>query len=330
MAIIAVASAKGSPGVTTTCLALALTWPRSVLLVEADPAGGDVMAGYVRAELGGDRGLAYLAVAARRGSLDEELGAQVIDLTPEKQSANTPPITRLLVPGVTDPVESAGVAPSWPRLADFFVALGQRASGQQRAGGSASESLDVIVDCGRLISTYPPLTVMASADLVLLAVRSSLRSASSTAPVVATLRRELAAGGGDPDRVGLVVVEGGEYRTSDLGRALGAPVLATIPWREKEAAALSDGIGKVVDNSPLMRAARKTAESLAAQVSRSHHAAEAVPAQPGGADVTYPGVTYPGVTYPGVTYPAGTYGGYPVAGAAPPAEADAPPGMVRR
>ena len=109
--------------------------------------------------------------------------------------------------------------------------------------------------------------MMASADLVLLAVRSSLRSASSTAPVVATLRRELAAGGGDPDRVGLVVVEGGEYRTSDLGRALGAPVLATIPWREKEAAALSDGIGKVVDNSPLMRAARKTAESLAAQVS---------------------------------------------------------------
>ena len=329
MAIIAVASAKGSPGVTTTCLALTLTWPRSVLLVEADPAGGDVMAGYVRAELSGDRGLAYLAVAARRDSIDAELGAQVIDLTSEKQAVHTAPITRLLLPGVTDPVESAGVAPSWPRLADFFVALGQRSSRQQAADGPDREPLDVIVDCGRLISTYPPLTVMASADLVLLAVRSSLRSASSTAPVVATLRRELAAGGGDPDRVGLVVIEGGEYRTSDLGRALGAPVVATVPWREKEAAALSDGIGKVVDNSTLMRSARKTAESLAAQLTRAQHAAaEGPPApleQPAVADVTYPGVTYPGVTYP-----AGTYGGYPVAGTAPPTQADAPPGMVRQ
>jgi hypothetical protein len=160
---------------------------------------------------------------------------------------------------------------------------------------------------------------MASADLVLLAVRSSLRSASSTAPVVATLRRELAAGGGDPDRVGLLVVEGGEYRTSDLGRALGAPVVATLPWRGKEAAALSDGIGKVVDNSPLMRSARKTAESLAAQVARAQHAT---------ADATPPSPPQPGIA--DVAYPAATYGGYPVAGAAPPAQADAPPGMVRR
>lgn len=342
MAIIAVASAKGSPGVTTTCLALVLTWPRSVLLVEADPAGGDVMAGYVRAELDGDRGLAYLAVAARRDALDVELDAQVIDLTPEKQTTGTPPITRLLVPGVTDPVESAAVGPSWPRLADFFVGLGQRSPWLRAADRPVREPLDVIVDCGRLISTYPPLTVMASADLVLLAVRSSLRSASSTAPVVATLRRELAAVGGDPDRVGLVVIEGGEYRTSDLGRALGAPVVATVPWREKEAAALSDGIGKVVDNSPLMRSARKAAESLAAQLARAQHAAEApstAPEQPAAdvtqpdvtqPDVTRPSVAHPNVTHPGVTYPAGMYGGHPVAGAVPSTQADASPGMVRR
>jgi hypothetical protein len=106
-------------------------------------------------------------------------------------------------------------------------------------------------------------------------------------------------------------------------------VVATVPWREKEAAALSDGIGKVVDSSPLMRAARKTAESLAAQLTRAQHAAAEAPSarseQPAVADVTYPDVTYPDVTYP-----AGTYGGYPVAGAAPPTQADAPPGMVRR
>ncbi|HEY9484708.1 MAG TPA: hypothetical protein VIR00_17290, partial [Micromonosporaceae bacterium] len=102
---------------------------------------------------------------------------------------------------------------------------------------------------------------------------------------------------------------------------------------EKEAAALSDGIGKVVDNSPLMRSARKAAESLAAQLTRAQHAAaeppSAAPEQPV-ADTAYPDVTYPEAAYPGVTYPAGTYGGYPVAGAAPPTQADSPPGMVRR
>ena len=45
MAVVALASASGSPGVTTTALGLALLWPRPVLLVEADPTGGSRLAG---------------------------------------------------------------------------------------------------------------------------------------------------------------------------------------------------------------------------------------------------------------------------------------------
>ena len=49
MALIVFASAAGSPGVTTTAVGLALTWPRPVLLVEADPTGGSaVLAGFFR------------------------------------------------------------------------------------------------------------------------------------------------------------------------------------------------------------------------------------------------------------------------------------------
>jgi hypothetical protein len=309
LAIIAVASAKGSPGVTTTCLALALTWPRPVLLVEADPAGGDIMAGYVRAEIGGDRGLAYLAVAARRDTLDEELRAQLVDLGPERPAPNAPAATRLLLPGVTDPVESAGVAPSWPRLADFFVELSDPAG-----AADDRQPIDVIVDCGRLISTYPPITVMAVADVVLLGLRSSLRSASSTAPVVAALRRELAGAGGDPGRVGLAVIEGGEYRTADLGRALGVPVVVTLPWREKEAAALSDGIGKAPDNSPLMKAARRAADVLIEQIDRARQEADTLSHAP--ADTTYSAISSSASS--ARDYPAASYGGgYPVAGSAP-------------
>src|SRR5260221_13270976 len=43
MPLIAQASVKGSPGVTTTCFALAAAWPaQRRLVIEADPAGGDL------------------------------------------------------------------------------------------------------------------------------------------------------------------------------------------------------------------------------------------------------------------------------------------------
>ena len=37
MAVITLCSASGAPGVTTMSVALAMNWPRPVLLVEADP-----------------------------------------------------------------------------------------------------------------------------------------------------------------------------------------------------------------------------------------------------------------------------------------------------
>ena len=40
MAVVAFTSAKGRPGVTVAALAATLRWPRPVLLVEADVAGG--------------------------------------------------------------------------------------------------------------------------------------------------------------------------------------------------------------------------------------------------------------------------------------------------
>lgn len=49
MAVIALASATGAPGVSTAALGLALTWPRHVLLADCDrePAQA-VQAGYLR------------------------------------------------------------------------------------------------------------------------------------------------------------------------------------------------------------------------------------------------------------------------------------------
>jgi hypothetical protein len=270
MGIVAVTSAKGSPGVTTCALALTLTWPRDVLLVEADPAGGDILAGYVRAELRGDRGLAFLAVAARHDRMADELAtelaAQVVGLSARKNGPS-----RLLLPGIGDPAQAVGVAAAWPTLARFFARLdpGSQGAGSEAGGPAAAAVRDVIVDCGRLAAAYPPIALISAADVVLLVVRTSLRSAASAASAVAALRHELASRGGDPDRLALVVVDSGEYRPADLARSLGAPIMATIPWREREAAALSDGIGRAPESSVLMRAARTAAEAMIRRLTRA-------------------------------------------------------------
>ncbi len=70
MGVVTFLSAKGSPGVTTTALLAAALWPRPALLLEADPAGGDVAARVPAADgglLDTSRGLLPLLTAARRG-----------------------------------------------------------------------------------------------------------------------------------------------------------------------------------------------------------------------------------------------------------------------
>ncbi|MEV0460406.1 hypothetical protein AB0H89_35095, partial [Catellatospora methionotrophica] len=69
MTLIAIVSAKGSPGASTAALAFTLTWPSPVLLAECDPAGGDLLAGYLaRYELPANRGVLPLAWGAPAGA----------------------------------------------------------------------------------------------------------------------------------------------------------------------------------------------------------------------------------------------------------------------
>src|SRR5262249_61331290 len=87
--LIAVASVKGAPGVTTLALGLAALWPElGAVLVECDPDGGDLAARFGHHP---DPGLASLAAAARTGSRAVPLAGHVQRLAGRAPGALGPP-----------------------------------------------------------------------------------------------------------------------------------------------------------------------------------------------------------------------------------------------
>jgi hypothetical protein len=236
--MIALASAKGSPGATVAGLAFTLAWPGRVLLAECDPAGGDVLAGYLCGALDAQRGLAQVAVAELRGRLGDEFERQLVDLdAPHRQ--------RLLLPGVRDPAQSATVAPVWPAIAEEL---------RQYA-----DTGTVLADCGRLAAPNFGWPLLPAADLVLLVVRGTLSSVSHAVPAAAVLQRELAQHGG---RLGLLVVDTGPYPPAEVAGRLQVVLTATLPVDPHTARALSHG-GSVHRRRPLMRSAATLHPQLA-------------------------------------------------------------------
>jgi len=68
--------------VTTAALALAFTWPSSVIVAECDPAGGAVLAGALAGHLPGGPGLVELAIEAGHSphAATAGLAAQLVPL----------------------------------------------------------------------------------------------------------------------------------------------------------------------------------------------------------------------------------------------------------
>jgi hypothetical protein len=146
MGLLAVASAKGSPGATTTALLFGALWPRPVIMAECDPHGGDVAA-RLPAENGGvidpDRGLLSLGAAGRKMLRPE--------LVPEHTQRISGGLDVLV--GVRMPEQSAGLAHQWGQLGPIFGGI---------------PGYDVIADMGRLGATTPQNVMLASAtDLVM-------------------------------------------------------------------------------------------------------------------------------------------------------------------
>lgn len=225
MAVILLTSAPGSPGVTTTSLALALTWPRDVLLADCDREPSQVLlAGYLRGMDSGGRGLASIAQVHReRRSLHEELLRHTLPLT-EGDTVN-----RRLLPGFSHPAAVRLFEGVWRSLGEAFEALGER-------------GIDVIVDAGRIGPNALPGGLAVAADLVSVITRSSLRHLAALRLHLPALR-EQAEGLATSTPLGLTIVgPGSPYGTSEIAKQFALPAWAEVPHAPRAAAVLLDGV----------------------------------------------------------------------------------------
>ena len=206
MSVLALASVAGSPGVTTTAVALALAWPRPVVLVEADPVGASaVLPGLLRGAARHDHGILDAAVAARSGTLPATLPELLTDL---------PGGNARLLAGLAHPEQAATMTRYWPLLAPAL------------AEASSALGVDVILDAGgcpkpaRACRRWAPPT----------------GSCWSPAPICPPCT---SCGPGCPRcaprwstraRLGLLLIgEGQPYRAAEVSRTLGVPVAGVLP-----------------------------------------------------------------------------------------------------
>ncbi|MGW1993830.1 MinD/ParA family ATP-binding protein [Embleya sp. NPDC001921] len=245
MTVVAVVGGVGAPGATTTSLGLTLAWPLAegarVVLVEADPDGGAVLAGALRGRVSAQYGLHQLGLAHRQGKLDEFFFQQLIDLTGGER-------TRLLLPGLADYAQAPSLAHTWEPLARLLAWL---------EGSDIPH--DVIIDLGRSGTLGSSAVLARKADVVLVVARGTLRSATAARVRVEALRRDLDTNGTGADAVGLAVVEGPDYPAGEVAKLLGLPLLMSLPYDVRTAEAMSDGRGEVDKRAMRSRLMRQIA-----------------------------------------------------------------------
>jgi len=248
MALIAIASDKGAPGVTTAALALAAVWPRPVLLAECDPAGGDLVYRFPAAgggHLDPRRGVLSLAVVARRGMQPR----QVWEHTQKLHGGLD------VLAGVTNAEQGAGLSLLWGPIGKILAALPQA---------------DVIADCGRLGADGPLYDLLAEATTVVLVTKVHVADVIRLRDRAAAFAAAAASRGRRGFGVGVVVVANHKKLRAALGEVqqvlsqVNAPatVLGGIAHDVKGADLLAGEWGGNLDRTLLIKTAREVAQHL--------------------------------------------------------------------
>ena len=243
MTVYAMTSLAGAPGVTTAATALAVHWPRPVVLIEADTsAASTIMAGFFRLNLRPTAGgIERLSFAIARNALeaedllDPELSLSIaVHELPELRDYPIPSIPEghrmWVIPGFASLSMVGGVQGLWRTLPLLLGALG--------AGG-----IDVIVDLGRLGIDDPRLALIDSADRVIINAEASVvdLTRSYRRLDLPDLNQRVAAGTTSERFWALLKASSHEkFRTSEFSDHV-LPVLATLPHDPLGAAVFSHG-----------------------------------------------------------------------------------------
>jgi hypothetical protein len=197
---VALMSAKGAPGVTSTTLCLAGAQSPAALVVEADSAGGDLECW---SGPHGEAGLVGLATNLRPGLTDGQVRSHAVEA----------------VPGV-----AVVTAPTAGTAASAALATAGDGLGAALAGVDG----DVLADLGRWSPTQATASRVAGAELVLVVCRPTLDSVEHARGLVAAAGPAVAA------PVALVLVGGDQpYGPDEVAHAIGVPVLGVLPWEPR-------------------------------------------------------------------------------------------------
>jgi hypothetical protein len=208
--VVALASVKGSPGVTTAATAIAASWPvgRKVLLVEADPFGGDLAPRYGSAVTGG---LASLSAAARR------------TLTPEAVWEHTGELPGGLpvLFGLTNVNQAVANENAWPAIASALAGL----------------DADVVIDAGRLLPSFGGgiRHLLAGADTVAILFAPTLESIVHLRDMLPSLAAEVR-----DRRLVVVPTATAGYSAAEIGGTLSVGVGPAMPDDPHAAEALAN------------------------------------------------------------------------------------------
>ncbi|NEE02776.1 hypothetical protein [Phytoactinopolyspora halotolerans] len=239
--LIAFASAKGAPGVTTTVNVLGDIWPTDVLAADLDPAGGDFALRHrspAGAPIDPERGVLSLAAAARRGVAQTELAGHVQTIDGGLD----------VIAGISRPEQMTGFGPAWPAMAHSL-----RGSG-----------VDVLADCGRVTPGTPVMPVLSAADAVVFVTRPSVESYAHLRERLRWLAEPLQIGRSGSVPVGVILVAPSSDSTAerDLDRLLQyaqlqVSVLGRLAEDPKAVAGLTGQSSRRLDRSLLIRSARQ-------------------------------------------------------------------------
>lgn len=251
MPVIALTSASGAPGVTTTAVGWALTRERPTILLDADPTGGSaVLAGYLRGQMTAPDALVELAVAEQHGRLRETLPTVTMPLSGSQV---------WLVPGTRAHTQAGGLAALWGPLLAAVKSLS--GTGQ-----------DTVVDLGRLGLTGSAVPFLLGADLTLLACRADLVSLAGARSWAQTLTDQFDQIGARSSFGILLIGPGRPYTKAEAAKVLGAPVVATLGWDPRAAAAFSAGHApRRLGTSALVTSLRQLEDTVTSTLARTRH-----------------------------------------------------------